>query len=192
MPLSTRIALKEWAVVCRAIAKGEQALLFRKGGIREEGKKFTVDHSEFLLFPTLEHQNAEALRPEWQAQLPPAQAAAAPPEEVPLNLFVGVSSIFKVGDLEPLLGLSAYHPYSEMFFKMRLAYKPKEPLWVLLVRAFELPKITSIPNLPRYAGCKSWVELEEEIPCENLKPVLSLDRFMEIREKVTELLGKPT
>ena len=189
MPLQSRIALKEWAVVCDALASGEQVLLFRKGGIREEGKKFTVDHSEFLFFPTLEHQNREALRPQWQDRLAGYRPAGSPAEKISLSVFAGVSQIFKAGKVEPLLRLSQFHPYNEDFFRMRLAYKPNEPLWVFLIRAFLLPKAVSVPNLPRYAGCKSWVELEKDLPCENLKPVLSLDRFMTIREKVTATLS---
>ena len=34
--------------------------LLRKGGIHEDGKDFRVIHREFLLYPTYEHQKADA------------------------------------------------------------------------------------------------------------------------------------
>ena len=35
-------AFKEWAVICRALAEGRQALILRKGGIAEAGGDFRV------------------------------------------------------------------------------------------------------------------------------------------------------
>ena len=45
-------ALKEWAVVCRALEEGRQIVLLRKGGILEYRQSFKVKHDRFLLFPT--------------------------------------------------------------------------------------------------------------------------------------------
>jgi len=47
-----RHALKEWAVTCRALAEGRQAILLRKGGIGEAGGAFQVEHTRFWLLPT--------------------------------------------------------------------------------------------------------------------------------------------
>ena len=44
------IAFKEWAVTVRALAEGEQLVTLRKGGIREPGKHFALDHDRFFLF----------------------------------------------------------------------------------------------------------------------------------------------
>ncbi len=51
-----RIAFKEWAVICRALAEGKQALILRKGGIAEAGGAFRVEQTRFWLFPTFVHQ----------------------------------------------------------------------------------------------------------------------------------------
>jgi hypothetical protein len=39
------VALKEWAVICQALAEGRQTILLRKGGIAEPGGAFRVEHS---------------------------------------------------------------------------------------------------------------------------------------------------
>ena len=62
-PAICQMALKEWAVTCQALARGEQVLLLRKGGIHEDSKDFRVIHREFLLYPTYEHQKRELLQP---------------------------------------------------------------------------------------------------------------------------------
>ena len=55
-------ALKEWAVVCKALEEGRQILLLRKGGIMEYKQGFEVKHNKFLLFPTFEHQSKESIQ----------------------------------------------------------------------------------------------------------------------------------
>ena len=42
-------ALKEWAVVCRALEEGRQIVLLRKGGILEYREGFEVKHDKFLI-----------------------------------------------------------------------------------------------------------------------------------------------
>src|SRR5260370_15414151 len=74
-----RHALKEWAVICRALADGTQSLLLRKGGIDEAAGAFAVEHTRFWLLPTWTHQQREGivetalpLLKEVEAERPPA------------------------------------------------------------------------------------------------------------------------
>ena len=67
------IAFKEWAVTVRALAEGEQLVTLRKGGIREPGKHFELEHERFFLYPTFDHQRE---RP--RARVAPAGAAPRP------------------------------------------------------------------------------------------------------------------
>ena len=54
-------AYKEWATIVHALLTGEQVLDVRKGGIREDGRHFSVQATRFWLYPTAEHQKAELL-----------------------------------------------------------------------------------------------------------------------------------
>src|SRR5215813_9559868 len=56
------IAFKEWAVTVRALSEGEQLVALRKGGIREENKHFEVEHDQFFLYPTFDHQRNDLVR----------------------------------------------------------------------------------------------------------------------------------
>ena len=53
-----RIALKEWAVAVKALDRGEQIMLLRKGGIREEGKDFVITERTKVC---LQHLRSEVL-----------------------------------------------------------------------------------------------------------------------------------
>jgi hypothetical protein len=50
------IGFKEWALVCEALGNGTQSIILRKGGIAEGRDGFRFKHDEFLLFPTLYHE----------------------------------------------------------------------------------------------------------------------------------------
>ena len=63
------IALKEWAIICKALEDGKQMLLLRKGGIMEYRKGFEVKHNEFLLYPTFEHQSIESIKAEYKEKI---------------------------------------------------------------------------------------------------------------------------
>src|SRR3712207_8796384 len=63
------IAFKEWAVTVRALAEGEQLVTLRKGGVRETGKHFKLDHDRFFLYPTFDHQRYDLVRESHQPEL---------------------------------------------------------------------------------------------------------------------------
>src|SRR6516164_5695765 len=57
-----QIAFKEWAVICKALAEGKQAIILRKGGIAEVGGQFKPEHSRFWLYPTYLHEHREGIK----------------------------------------------------------------------------------------------------------------------------------
>jgi len=179
------IALKEWAVLTDAVGRGEQLLLLRKGGIADPGGGFQLKHREFFLYPTWEHQKAEFLRPEFRPRL----KEAAPPETtVPLQVYAGVACQKEVKDLSGLARLQKYHLWSEEFVRQRKAYKPELPLQALVLRAYKLRKPVLHPVRPEYAGCKSWVELSEEVSFEGADPVMDNKRFLAALEEIVSRL----
>ena len=68
------IGFKEWALVCDALGRGEQSIILRKGGIAEGRAGFRFQHPEFLLLPTLFHEQAAKLRVPADTSLPAMRA----------------------------------------------------------------------------------------------------------------------
>jgi hypothetical protein len=64
-------------------------------------------------------------------------------------------------------------------------------LFVLAVRVCAVPEAVELPETAAYAGCKSWVDLERELPTESAAPVLEASAF---RQRVAEIerLLEPT
>ena len=177
----SKIALKEWAVLTDAIGRGEQLILLRKGGIADPGQGFQLEHREFWLYPTLEHQKEELLRPEFRPRI---KEGAPPGAGVPLQVYAGVACQKEIKDLAGLNRLQKYHLWSEEFAKQRQAYKPELPMQALVLRAYRLKKPVLHPVDPAYAGCKSWVELSEEVSYDGASPVMENKKFLVALEEI--------
>ncbi|HWD18423.1 MAG TPA: DUF1802 family protein, partial [Verrucomicrobiae bacterium] len=87
-----RVAFKEWAVVVDALGHGGQIIILRKGGIREGRAGFQVEHEEFLLFPTLFHQQREAVVPSAQTRYDQIAPHLPGPDTLRLEYFCRVAA----------------------------------------------------------------------------------------------------
>ena len=178
-PSSLQMGLKEWAVVCQALESGRQIMLLRKGGIYEAAGEFEVENREFLLFPTYLHQNAQMLKSEAREGL---EKRDAEPGEVTLTAAGVVTDILQLANREQMERIDAEHIWARPLIDMRFNYRPENPLYLLLVRAYRLHSPVTIANTPSYAGCKSWVPLDAPIEIGGALPVLDDARY-ELKRK---------
>ncbi|MBI3330772.1 MAG: DUF1802 family protein [Candidatus Omnitrophica bacterium] len=173
LPAACAVALKEWATVLEAMARGEQILLIRKGGLIEPGSGFALAAPAFVFYPTFEHQAVNYLRPPYRGYFEEARGRRAPEGQVRIDLAgVAVSSV-QSSDPALIQRLSPFHIYHEAFVTQRLKWQPDEPLTIVVVRVFRLPSPQLLGVAPRYAGCKSWVDLETPLPIAGAVPVLN-------------------
>ncbi|NMF82205.1 DUF1802 family protein [Nodosilinea sp. P-1105] len=165
-------AFKEWSVAVTALLNGDTVLLIRKGGIREHQGQFSLTAQQMLLLPTLEHQTAELLKPQFTAQLPcyPASPARA---TVSFEGWATVTHAFLLGpgaDLSPLL---PYLIWNQRFLQERLDWQPDRPTYAMVLRAYRLPHPLVLPWQKSYGGCRSWVNLGQSVAVETTQPALS-------------------
>ena len=193
LPPVSSLALKEWAVAVDALARGRQIVILRKGGIHRDDKEFRIVHPEFLLYPTFEHQKEELLQEEYRDDLKRTLEEDDVPGLVTLGYWCSVTHKFEVQDDEVLSTISAYHIWSERYAQKRLHWRPKQPLTVALLRVYALQQPQALPVLDEYVGCKSWVELGQELPLGTMTPVLSDSAYEEKGEAVRRALaGTPS
>jgi len=169
----SQAALKEWAIVCRALADGRQTLLVRKGGIEEIRSGFQVTHRDFWLFPTYVHQRAADLDPAVHGEFGALQGGRPPAGTVPLQLYATVTDAVRITDLDALRPLASHHVLSWDCVAGRFQYRNKPGVHVLVLRVHRLPEPHVIENTPRYDGCVSWVALDRPLPTAGCTPVLS-------------------
>ena len=171
------VAFKEWAVICRALAEGRQAVILRKGGIAEEGGVFRPEHDQFLLYPTFFHeQHRTGIEPNFLPLLDAAEAEKPPPGVIRFTHFVTVAAVHHVTDLEKALALDPLHGWTADIVRQRFQYRTPG-LFVLTVRAYRLPHPAEVVERPEYAGCKTWVNLDSAIPTDGATPVLTDKAF---------------
>ena len=183
-------ALKEWAVICRALADGRQALLLRKGGIAEASGEFHLEHDRFWLFPTYAHQQRTGIRPEAYPLLKQAEAERPSRGVVRLSHFGEVGGIYHVHNLAGALRLADLHLWSMEMVQSRFVYR-SPGLYVVPVRVWRAARVFELPDSDIYAGCRSWVELAQDLPTDGAAPVLTDAQFHELQLTLDRLL-EPT
>lgn len=210
-------ALKEWAIVCKALEEGRQVLLLRKGGIMEYKQGFEIKHNKFLLFPTFEHQSKEYIQPDYidnldiilQHHLTDPYHPTANSGRNKLNLYAKVIDVKEVGDKSIIRKLEKYHIWNDRYVNLRMDYNPKKPMSVLLLRVYKMNNPIEVDIIPEWAGCRSWVSIEFEFPhmtinnttnsrdnngARNLQqeqeqPVIENSKFNQIAAEINEVLN---
>jgi hypothetical protein len=185
-----KFAFKEWAVICRALAEGRQALILRKGGIAEDGGAFRLEHTRFWLLPTYVHQQSSGIKPEAIPLLREAEAERPRPGIIRLSHFAEVAGVYHFHDMVGALRIRQLHLWSDETVHARFTYR-QPGLFVMPVRIYQATQALEIPDSPAYAGCRSWVELERELPTTAATPILSDAAFQGVIRELDSLL-KPT
>ncbi len=189
LPDHCQMALKEWAVTVKALAQGRQVLLLRKGGIHEEGKDFQVIHPQFLLYPTYEHQREDLLKPEYQPSLSRLLSESPPGGTITFTHWTQVAEVIEVSEQEKVDNLSPHYIWTDAYAQSRLRWKPMLPLSVMLLRVYRMEGPFSVPLIPEYGGCTSWVDILPRVDLGRLQPVLSDQEFQRQVDQIKGSLG---
>jgi hypothetical protein len=182
-------ALQEWAACCQALLSGRLMLLVRKGGIHErQGGGFSLAHPRFALLPTHVHQRADRLRP-GIADHGGATCPPAPSGTLAVAGWAEAAGVWKAGDLVRILALGDELAFSGPELEARFRYRDQPWLYLVALRVHRLAAVQCIPDLPRYAGCVSWIDLEHGIDPSASHAVLDERAFSARLEGVSRILG---
>lgn len=166
-----------------ALLAGRQTVLLRKGGIHE--KRFTVGAPRFLLFPTYAHTHAASTRPAFHDLLAAGDADATP-DTVTIRAAAEVVAAVPVARPDEIAALEPFHLWTtESVRRQRLDFRPRHQLTALVVSVVPLPAPLTIPRLPAYGGCVSWLELDLPLPA----PVPVPARLHEVADRVRAAVG---
>jgi hypothetical protein len=188
MQSNTTHALKEWAVAVEALVQGKMIMLLRKGGIHEQNGRFKVAHDRTLLYPTYEHQQPLLLKPDSASQVNPV-VSGWHPETVQIVSWVEITDILPVTEQTIVEALLPFHIWNEQFISDRLKWKPRQPLYILLLRTYKLAQAQIIPYRSEYGGCKSWIDLAEPISIADVVPVLSDATYASLVAQIRGIVG---
>src|SRR5579864_2455473 len=100
-----QIAFKEWAVICKALAEGKQALILRKGGIAESGGEFKPEHARFWLYPTYLHEHRDGIKQDAMPLFEQAIQERPPAGMLRFSHFAEVTGVYDVRSEDMALAL---------------------------------------------------------------------------------------
>jgi hypothetical protein len=198
---ATTAALKEWAIVCKALEEGRQVILLRKGGIMEYKQGFEVKHSDFFLYPTFEHQSKESLQPDYVNKLDIVLKNAPKNSRNRISSCAAVVQVMEITDKSVFRRLEKYHVWNDHYINIRMSYNPKKPMNVVVLRVYKMNSPLEVEIKSELTGCKSWIPIRLSLCETKLKaqksPVSAIDMVKEdcqpvfndseFREIVTEL-----
>ena len=141
------VAFKEWAVTVRALAEGEQLITLRKGGIRKEDRQFEIEHEQFFLYPTFDHQRHDLVRGVASSRVAPCaeegvwaeseptpraliqDGGIAQPERVRIRPGRGYTPTTRSNDIRgSSTRCSPFYVWTPDYAVKRLRWKPGHPL----------------------------------------------------------------
>ena len=185
-PLSIMsIGFKEWTLICDALGRGEQSIILRKGGIAEGRAGFRFQHEEFLLFPTLFHEQVSKLKLPAETPLPGRPADG----QIEICYQARVEWTQDITDLDVVRRLAPFHLWRDEVIEERFRYDEKQGVSLAMVRMFRLSEPFIFPDAPKYGGCRSWVTLPDLPPTTQLEPVLDDAAHEEKQRQIRKALG---
>jgi hypothetical protein len=152
-------AFKEWAVVVHALLEGEQILDVRKGGLREDGRHFSLHSTRLWLYPTAEHQKPELLKEPYRHWV---DLATASPVGQPVRLegWADVVRVAQVSEEQELAAIESKLIWTPEYAASRFHWKHRDPLWVLALRVHRLLEPVELAWDDAYGGCTSWFDTD--------------------------------
>lgn len=179
-------ALKEWATIVTALENGEQTVILRKGGILETESGFKIEAKKFLLFPTFEHQEEKNLKPQFRNYLDIVKQNRPQNEHNKITSYAEVVDEVDIISKEKINALSLFHIWSDSYIDERINWMSEKPIKTVFLKVYKIPEI-EIPIKSEYHGCKSWININEDI--QTGKPVLSEEELNSRLQKFKEIVN---
>ena len=161
----------------------------RAGGIHDTQPQFGFKDSVFWLYPTAFHQTAEKL-----AEKDVHFASEAANQEPLLSarridLLGVVEATAWLTDMKRVEQLAPFHILSESVIAERFAYR-SPGLAVALVRVWRRKEPHLVEETSEMAGCRSRVELVQQLKTDWLECVMPDDAFENVSQAIHSALGQ--
>ncbi len=184
-----KIAFKEWGVVVNALGLGAQVVILRKGGIHENQSGFNLEHQSFLLFPTLFHQQYEAITPESRLWFGSSNLTNSQSDSIRIQYCARVIASAEVQDFPAVKRLSPLHIWNEETVAQKFSWGDRPMVHAFFLQVAQLPTAVDISASPSYVGCRSWIELQCDIATSEAKPVLTENELEQKLQSFDQALG---
>lgn len=197
-------ALKEWAVTCDALARGEQILLLRKdllesreGPARPAAEGSTgaeaVPHETFWMLPDWSGQMLRAVADPYRDRIRALQEAERGDGRSRLQYLARVEYSERIQARERLLNLDGHHTLNASAVERRLLESRRPGLLFMVLRIYRRPEAVVLEESAAARKGEGWIPLPDEPELRagpedgELEPVLSDERFLTRKAELLQL-----
>ena len=179
-----KYALKEWNTTVEALGKGQIVAIWRKGGL---GENFKVEQNQFILYPTLTHQDTNKVKNEF-LYLFDLSSGPNKDNQVKIKYWAELDEVISIETIDELLSISSELVNNNEHLVSSWNLYPNHKGKILILRIYALNDPILITNSSEYGGCKSWIELKIDIPKSGSKSILSFKEFSRKARLIKALL----
>ena len=146
-------------------------------------------HREFLFYPTYLHQKEDLLQPAYQPALRKLLEQPQDNDRITFSYWARAEELLEISEQGKVDNLEPHHIWTTAYAQSKLHWKPMLPLSVLLLRIYKLEQPVTVPYLPEYGGCTSWVEVLSDVNLGRMEPVLNDAEFQRRCDDIKGSLG---
>ena len=191
------MALRESAVVCDALARGEQVFVLRadlpfheiEGEGADLGPADRADallHEEFWLWPEWEDQRAADLTDPYRDRKRSLDELRHRDGRVRLAYYATVEYVERIADPARLLALDGEHALNA-----RAVEELSDPT-LLVLRVRRRPEAALVARDEARAGAGPWIRLPDPVPTEEAEAVVADERFLSEKARILRQAGSVT
>ena len=100
-----------------------------------------------------------------------------------------MEELIEVSEQEKVEALAPHHIWTDEYAQSRLRWKAMLPLSIMLLRVYRMENPVTVPYIPEYGGCTSWVEIIPRVELGELTPALSDEAFQREVDEIKGSLG---
>ncbi len=140
---------------------GAEVIKIEMPGFGEEGRHFALQATRVWLYPTVEHQERDLVRPAYRRWIDDSERDAPPDRAIRIEGWADVVGVAELTDPDDLAKIDGKFIWTPEYAASRLSWKKRDALWVLALRAYRLTEPITVAFRDEYGGCTSWVDLTE-------------------------------
>lgn len=188
MTPSSEVGLREWAVHCDALARGEQIYLLRSmadtGGAQEDDR---LPHDEFWLYPVWEGQRPADLTGPYRDRMRALEELRHGDGRVRIKYFATVEYLERIESVDRLLSLDGDHTLTARAVEDRVTRE--EGVLFLLLRAYQRQEAAVLEQAAVERPAPGWARLGEPVATRGLEPVVPDEAFLAEKTRVLRRTG---
>ena len=192
------MALKEWAVTCDALARGEQILLLRADRLESDGTgPGSLPREAFWLYPTVEGQSASEVADPYRDRIRALDALKRDDGRVRLQVAATAEHVERIADRDRLMALDGHHTLHRSAVDRRLDDAGPDGLLLVILRIYSRESAVLAQETREMREAGGWVPVQGGGEAaidrarveESMSPALSDGRFLERKAELLQLTG---